>query len=128
MIGPAEMLLVALSPFMGSLIGCIAWRLPRRMNWITGRSACDSCGTVLGAAELVPVLSFLWLGGRCRHCSGRISPAWPAVELAALAVAGVSAWLMPAPAAWAASLAGWIAIAIGTFIWVMHLGQDGDGE
>ena len=41
-----------------------------------------SCGTEIAARDNVPVLSYLILRGRCRHCSVRISPRYPAVELA----------------------------------------------
>lgn len=46
-----------------------------------GRSQCFSCGKILGPAELVPVLSFLFLSGRCSVCKTKISIQYPAVEL-----------------------------------------------
>ncbi len=110
MIERSEMLLVAAGPFAGGLAGCIGWRIPRSMNWVSGRSACESCCHVLAAWQLVPILSFLWLGGRCHHCRGKINPAWLAVELAALAVTAGSVWLLPPPAAWSASAGGWLLI------------------
>ncbi len=48
---------------------------------VSGRSACFSCSKILAWFELVPVLSFLFLGGKCRHCRSRISWQYPAVEL-----------------------------------------------
>ena len=64
-----------------SFFEVVAWRLPRRLSPLRGRSVCPACGAVLGPAELVPVASWLALRGRCRHCGARI-PAWyPAGEL-----------------------------------------------
>ena len=117
MIERPEILLVAWAPLVGSLIGCAAWRLPRGMSWIAGRSACDFCGAALGAADLVPVISFLCLGSRCRHCGERISAAWTIIELAALAAAAACAWLMPAPAAWPAAAAAWLLIFVAALFW-----------
>ena len=47
----------------------------------TGRSACASCGSKLEVIDLIPVLSFLFLKGRCRKCKSRISFQYPLVEL-----------------------------------------------
>lgn len=45
------------------------------------RSRCPACRRQLGALELIPLLSFLWLRGKCRHCGHPISPRYPLVEL-----------------------------------------------
>ena len=112
----AELLLLAAAPFAGSLVACAAWRIPRSMNWIAGRSCCDSCKAQLGAAELVPILSFAWQGGRCRHCRAAIPVLWLHAELSALAAAFLAIWLLPWPAAVSASLAVWT----GIFLLVRH--------
>jgi leader peptidase (prepilin peptidase)/N-methyltransferase len=78
-------LLVA--PFVGSFLGVLIVRLPARMPVAMARSGCPHCGTRLGALDLVPLISFLVLRGRCRHCRAPIGMFHPAVELAALAVA-----------------------------------------
>lgn len=44
------------------------------------RSACTSCGHKISAAENVPILSYLWLRGKCSGCGIRISPRYPVVE------------------------------------------------
>ncbi|TSC86141.1 MAG: leader peptidase (prepilin peptidase) / N-methyltransferase [Parcubacteria group bacterium Gr01-1014_8] len=46
-----------------------------------GRSACPSCRTVLKVVDLVPVFSFVYLGGACRYCKNRISLQYPLVEI-----------------------------------------------
>jgi leader peptidase (prepilin peptidase) / N-methyltransferase len=60
-----------------------------RYNLATPRSRCPHCGHVLGAAENIPLISYLVLGGKCRHCKAPISARYPVVELltAALSVA-----------------------------------------
>jgi leader peptidase (prepilin peptidase) / N-methyltransferase len=52
-----------------------------RYNLIVPRSACPSCGHAISAIENVPVISYLFLRGRCKGCSVRISPRYPLVEL-----------------------------------------------
>lgn len=47
---------------------------------ITGRSHCPECGHQLGFWDLIPVFSYLALGGRCRYCAGKISPQYPVIE------------------------------------------------
>jgi leader peptidase (prepilin peptidase) / N-methyltransferase len=80
-------LVLVLAPFVGSTLGVLVCRLPRRQPVVLARSACERCGRVLGAAELVPLLSYLALGGKCRGCGAPIPPFHIAIELAALAVA-----------------------------------------
>jgi len=50
------------------------------VNLITPRSRCPGCGHPIGAAENIPLLSFLWQRGRCKHCGTRISFRYPVVE------------------------------------------------
>jgi leader peptidase (prepilin peptidase)/N-methyltransferase len=66
---------------MGSAVTAIVHRVPRELSWVTGRSACPTCGTTLGAADLVPVLSWAFARGRCRHCGAAIAWRYPLTEL-----------------------------------------------
>ncbi len=79
----------AFGAVMGSFLNCAAWRVAHGEDWVHGRSRCPACGHVLGPAELVPVLSWLLLRGRCRHCGKAISARYVLAELfcALLAVA-----------------------------------------
>ena len=52
-----------------------------RFNLATPRSRCPHCGHGISAVENIPVVSYLLLRGRCRHCSGPISPRYPLIEL-----------------------------------------------
>jgi leader peptidase (prepilin peptidase)/N-methyltransferase len=67
---------------LGSFANVVAARVPLRVSVVRPRSACPSCTTELAWYDNVPVLSYLILRGRCRSCSTRISPLYPAVELA----------------------------------------------
>ena len=66
---------------IGSFLNVCIWRLPREESIIWPASHCPACSTVLGVRDLVPVLSWIFLQGKCRYCSERISPRYPAVEL-----------------------------------------------
>ena len=71
--------------FLGTVVGsflnvCID-RLPLRRSITYPASHCPVCGHRLAARDLVPVLSYLWLGGRCRYCGAPIPWRVPAVEL-----------------------------------------------
>lgn len=65
----------------GSFLNVCIYRLPRGESIITPRSHCPQCGKLIAWYDNLPVLSYLLLRGKCRHCKGRISPLYPAVEL-----------------------------------------------
>ncbi len=77
------------SPFVGSFLGVLVRRLPSGRSWTWSRSACEHCGRELTPFELVPLLSFAALRGRCRGCGARIGGFHPGIELGALAVTGL---------------------------------------
>src|SRR5215207_7295427 len=79
-----ELALVALAPglALGSFLNVVAARVPRRTSIVKPSSACMSCGTPIAMRDNIPVLSWLLLRGRCRACGVRISPLYPAVEIA----------------------------------------------
>lgn len=78
-------LLVALTGILGLVFGSFgtvaAWRIPRRESIVTGRSHCPACGATITWIENVPVLSWVFLRGRCRHCGNPISARYPLIEL-----------------------------------------------
>ena len=78
---------------VGSFIGVCADRIPRGEQILKGRSRCDSCGKTLGALELIPIVSYLFLGGKCRHCKARIPFQSTAIELLAAALGTLSIFL-----------------------------------
>jgi leader peptidase (prepilin peptidase)/N-methyltransferase len=85
---------IALAPglALGSFLNVVAARVPLRRSLVSPGSACMSCGEEIGWRDNIPLLSWLLLRGRCRHCSAAIPWRYPAVELvSALLVAG-SVW------------------------------------
>jgi len=77
---------------VGSFLNVVAHRLPRGESLVKPRSRCPECGTEIAPYDNVPLVSWLLLRGRCRHCRTRISARYPAVELiTALAFAAVVA-------------------------------------
>jgi leader peptidase (prepilin peptidase)/N-methyltransferase len=66
---------------IGSFLNVVAYRVPRGQSIVKPRSRCTTCGEEVRAFDNVPLLSWLFLRGRCRHCKAPISARYPAVEL-----------------------------------------------
>lgn len=87
----------AVTAFLGLVLGsfssAMTWRIPRGISWVSARSACPSCQHVLSVPDLVPLFSWLFLRGRCRHCGAAIGWRYPLIEcvtlLACLALYGM---------------------------------------
>ncbi|MCO4203798.1 prepilin peptidase [Aeromonas taiwanensis] len=87
-----------------------------RYNLMVPRSACPHCGHAITAIENIPLLSWLWLRGRCRECQAPISARYPLVELlTALLSVAIAATLAPGWSVLAALLLTWSLVAL-TFI------------
>ncbi len=72
---------------LGSFATALSYRLPREISIVTrARSQCPSCGHVLESADLVPLFSWVFLRGKCRHCRAHIGMRYPLIELATLAL------------------------------------------
>ena len=69
-----------LGAVFGSFLNCAAWRVSHGESVLRGRSHCTACGHVLGAGDLVPILSWLFLRGRCRYCGKKIPARYPLTE------------------------------------------------
>lgn len=65
----------------GSFLNVCISRIPRDESVVTPPSHCTACGARILWRDNIPLLSWLVLRGRCRHCGTRISPRYPAVEL-----------------------------------------------
>ena len=66
---------------IGSFTNAVLWRLRTGETVLHGRSYCPSCKHTLGPADLIPLLSYLALGGKCRHCEAEIGAHYLWVEL-----------------------------------------------
>lgn len=80
--GPLMPLLaIVLGACVGSFLNVVVWRLPRQESLLLPPSHCPRCGTRLAWFENVPVISWLLIRGRCRHCHRPVSLRYPLVEL-----------------------------------------------
>jgi leader peptidase (prepilin peptidase) / N-methyltransferase len=100
--------------FVGSFLNVVIHRLPQmmerdwhaqaaelrgedpprleRFNLATPRSRCPHCGHLITALENIPVVSYILLRGRCRHCGAGISKRYPVVEAFSAVLSGFAAW------------------------------------
>lgn len=76
-----ELLITLVGLCVGSFANVCIYRLPRHESVVTPRSHCVACGHSLAPYDLIPVVSYFALRGRCRYCGARISPRYPLVEL-----------------------------------------------
>lgn len=70
-----------LGSLMGSFLTVIGLRLPKKENFTTTHSHCDSCGHILKMYEMIPIISYLIQKGRCRYCKQKIDILSTYVEL-----------------------------------------------
>lgn len=73
----------------GSFINVCIWRIPRGESIVWPRSRCTSCGHVLDAIDLLPIVTYLATRGHCRHCRAPVSARYVTVE-----IINVSLWLL----------------------------------
>jgi leader peptidase (prepilin peptidase)/N-methyltransferase len=78
---PGLVFVFALGLVVGSFLNVVIHRLPRGESVVTPRSHCPACNAPIAAWDNVPLLSYLWLRGRCRGCGAHIAARYPAVEL-----------------------------------------------
>ncbi|MGD9701604.1 MAG: A24 family peptidase [Acidimicrobiia bacterium] len=77
---------------IGSFLNVVIYRVPAGRSVVQPPSACAACETRLTAVDLVPVLSWLALRGRCRHCGASVSARYAVVELMTGACFALTAW------------------------------------
>ena len=92
---------------VGSYVATLTLRWPQGRSTTTGRSACDGCGRTLAWYELVPLLSFAALRGRCRTCSAPIDRRHPTIEAAAALIGAASLGLHPDAGGLLGAAFGW---------------------
>ena len=67
---------------IGSFLNVVIYRVPKKENIVSTRSHCMTCGYQLKWYDLIPLFSWIFLGGRCRKCRTRISVQYPVIEAA----------------------------------------------
>ena len=72
------LIIVGLS--LGSFVNALVWRLHEGKDWVRARSMCTQCHHELQPFDLVPILSWIWLRGKCRYCHKSISVQYPIIE------------------------------------------------
>lgn len=88
---------VTLGLVFGSFVTAASHRLPLGVGLAAPPSRCPSCAARLGWRDLVPLLSWLAAGRRCRHCGTPVSPRYPAIEAATAALFLLAWWQAATP-------------------------------
>lgn len=113
--------LIVVAPFIGSFLGVLATRLQMKRSIVLGRSACPKCGRHLGWRDLVPILSWIQQGRRCRYCNSSISAFYPMIEIGALLIALSAAWQFSGWLLWVSCGFGWILLLLAAidYLWLV---------
>lgn len=126
------MILVALGLLglcMGSFAGAVVWRLhkqetskAKKYSISRGRSMCSNCQHSLAIYDLIPLLSWLWLGGKCRYCKQSIGWQEPVMEVSMMALYLLSylVWPYSFDAAGIALFIIWLVLLIGLVALVVY--------
>jgi len=64
----------------GSFFAALSWRYPRKMSISKGRSICPNCKHQIVWFDNIPLISYIFLGGKCRNCKKHISLRYPLIE------------------------------------------------
>ena len=114
-------LLLLCAPSLGSFFGVLVTRLPVGRGFVLERSRCDACGRQLRFWEMVPILSWCFLLGRCPRCRASVSVLYPVIEIAAVLIVVVAARAVTGTALIAACIKGWLLLVMTFLIWSFAL-------
>jgi leader peptidase (prepilin peptidase)/N-methyltransferase len=106
---------------IGSFLNVCIHRLPLKQSVISPGSRCPQCATPIGWYDNVPILSYLWLRGRCRACGRGISWRYPLVEALNAAGYGLIIWRFGLSAPALVYLLLWSALIVISFIDLDHM-------
>jgi leader peptidase (prepilin peptidase)/N-methyltransferase len=113
-----------LGAIFGSFIGALVVRWPLGRSILTGRSRCDSCGTVLKAWQLIPLVSHVLLRGQCAACGAAIGRQSLLIETGAALIGAASLALHPGPEGLAIACFGWLLLPLAVLdlqhYWLPH--------
>ena len=76
-----NLLFLTLGLVFGSFVSALSYRIIRGVSIVHGRSFCDKCKHELTWAENIPIISYLFLGGKCKNCRKKISIRYPLIEI-----------------------------------------------
>lgn len=76
----SAILFFMLGSVIGSFLNVLAYRIPIKESIVKGRSHCTTCGKQIKNIDLIPVFSWIFLGGKCRYCKSKISARYMIVE------------------------------------------------
>jgi prepilin signal peptidase PulO-like enzyme (type II secretory pathway) len=81
----------------GSFVNALVWRIKNNKDWVRARSICPKCKHTLAAKDLIPLVSWHILKGKCRYCKKAISVQYPLVELlvGVLFAMSYTFWVLP---------------------------------
>jgi len=96
----------------GSFLGTLILRWPQGRGVSRGRSACDGCGRLLSAVDLVPLLSALVQRGQCRTCGAAIDPLHGRVEAGCAIIGALALGFAPDPGGIGWALLGWLLLTL----------------
>lgn len=102
---------------VGSFLATLVLRLPNGEQAVTGRSRCDQCRRELGPLDLVPIVSRLWLRGKCRSCGAAIDPTHSRIEIFAAAIGAIAIGLAPDLSGVALAAFGWLLLPLALLDW-----------
>ncbi len=103
---------------LGSFYNVVGLRVPLKKSIVKPRSHCSYCGHTLSMLEIIPVLSYMFVRGKCRCCKASISPLYPIFEL----LTGILFVLCPVILGWEAELfVAWTVISLMMIITVSDI-------
>ena len=109
-------LTVTLGAIWGSFVTALCSRWLRGESVADGRSRCDACHATLGASDLIPLLSYAFLRGKCRYCFAHIGRKAVYIELISAGIGLVAIWAVPDGQVLAAAMFGWLMLPLA--IWI----------
>lgn len=77
---------------VGSFLNVVIWRVPNKMSIAKGGSMCPNCKASLTARDNIPLFSYIFLRGKCRHCKNKISAQYPIIEVLTSVVWVITTW------------------------------------
>jgi leader peptidase (prepilin peptidase)/N-methyltransferase len=109
--------LALLGAVWGSFIAALCSRWPNGESIGTGRSRCDQCASNIAAYDLIPIISFALLKGKCRACGKKIGALPLTVEVVAIAVGTFPILFLPPIQAIGAAVFGWLLLPLVVLDW-----------